>query len=69
MGRGLGQSHTASPEESSVAIVAQDYFYITSEGVQRRDELDLEIRDDNVKIDDARRSGHIVKCVAVRLPG
>ena len=49
MGRGLGQSHTASPEESSVAIVAQDYFYITSEGVQRRDELDLEIRDDNIK--------------------
>ena len=66
MGRGLGQSHTASPEESRVAIVAQDYFYITSEGVQRREELDVEIRDDNLKIDEARRSGRIVKCIAVR---
>ena len=33
MGRGLGQPHIASPEESRVAIVAQDYFYITFEGV------------------------------------
>ena len=49
-----------------MAIVALDYFYITSEGVQRREELDVEIRDDNLKIDEARRSGRIVKCIAVR---
>ena len=49
-----------------VAIVAQEYFCITSDGVQRRHELDVEIRDDDLKIDEARRIGRFVKCIAVR---
>ena len=66
MGRGLGQPHTASTGESLVAIIAQDYFYIISEGVQRREELDVGIRDDELNIYEARRTGRLVKCIAVR---
>ena len=64
-GRGIGRPHVASQTESLVAIVAKDYFYMTSEGVKRREELDVEIRDDDQKVDEARRNGRIIKCIAV----
>ena len=43
MGRGVGRPHVASSHESSVLIVGMDYFYITKEGVRRRDELAKEL--------------------------
>ena len=43
MGRGVGRPHVASSHESSVPIVGMDYFYITKEGVRRRDELAKEL--------------------------
>ena len=39
MGRGVGKPHSKSTQESIVPIVGMDYFYITKEGVRRRDEL------------------------------
>ena len=33
---------------------------------REREELDAEIRDDDLKIDEARRNGRLVKCIAVR---
>ena len=43
MGRGIGRPHTKSTQESIVPIVGMDYFYITKEGVRRRDELAKEL--------------------------
>ena len=43
MGRGVGRGHAKSTGESSVPIVGMDYFYITKEGVRRREELSKEL--------------------------
>ena len=43
MGRGTGQPHTKSTQQSTVPIVGMDYFYVTQEGVRRRDELAKEL--------------------------
>ena len=43
MGRGVGNPHSKSTQESIVPIVGMDYFYITKEGVRRRDELAKEL--------------------------
>ena len=43
MGRGVGQPHAKSTQESLVPIVGMDYFYITKEGVRRRTELVKEL--------------------------
>ena len=43
MGRGVGQPHAKSTQESLVPIVGMDYFYITKEGVRRRTELAKEL--------------------------
>ena len=39
MGRGVGKPHATVTGESSVPIVGVDYFYMTKEGLRRRDEL------------------------------
>ena len=67
MGRGVGQPHSAVMEESKVPLVGLDYFFITSEGVQRRDELACELTEEGEKeIVEARRRGEIIKCLLVR---
>ena len=43
MGRGIGRPHAKSTQESVVLIVGMDYFYITKEGVRRREELAKEM--------------------------
>ena len=43
MGRGTGRPHTKSTQESMVPIVGMDYFYVTKEGIRRRDELAKEL--------------------------
>ena len=41
-GRGRGAQHSASPG-SSVPIVGADYFFMTSGGVKKREELEYEL--------------------------
>ena len=67
MGRGVGQPHSAVMEESRVPLVGLDYFFITSEGVKRREELAFELTEEGEKeIVEARRRGEIIKCLLVR---
>ena len=60
----------ASPtviEESKVPLMGLDYFFITSEGVKRRDELAFELTEKGEEeIVEARRRGEIAKCLFVR---
>ena len=67
MGRGVGRPHATSTTESSVPIVGMDYFYITREGVRRRDEMAKELGDAGEEaITQARASGEVLKCLLVR---
>jgi len=44
-----------------------DYFYITREGVRRRDEMAKELGEDGEEaITQARASGEVLKCLLVR---
>ena len=65
MGRGVGQPHSASQSESTIAVVGLDYFFITVEGVLRRTELAI-AADDEAALEDARGKGTIIKCLIVR---
>ena len=67
MGRGLGQPHTGSSRQSSIPIVGIDYFFITSEGLQRRSELGIPDDDEgDEKLSADRNEGKVVKCLIVR---
>ena len=61
LGRGRGQPHRARPE-STIPIVAIDYFFLTESGVQLRSELELT----DEAVQEARAKGEIVKCLALR---
>jgi len=65
-GRGRGDQHRSSPG-SSVPIVGLDYFFMTSGGIMKRNELEYELNDDGEEqISIARAEGSIVKCIAIR---
>ncbi len=66
MGRALGFQHRPS-DGSTVPIVGIDFFFITSNGVKKRNELGIEESDEGEKaVAEARSTGSIVKCVIVR---
>ena len=66
MGRGRGLPHKHQ-HRSSVPRVGVDYFYITSGGVRRKEELSEDINDTaEGAIESARQRGEIVKCIIVR---
>ena len=66
-GRGLGSPHTAVAEQSRVPVVGLDYFFVTAEGLKRRDELDCELSEEGEeKIAAARKRGDVTKCLIVR---
>ena len=66
-GRGLGSPHTAVTEQSMVPVVGMDYFFVTAEGLKRRDELACELSEEGEeKIAAARKRGDIIKCLLVR---
>ena len=65
-GRGRGDQHRSSPG-SSVPIVGADYFFMTSGGVKKRDELEYELdATGEEQLLAARTQGTIVKCIVVR---
>ena len=67
MGRGVGRGHTKSASESSVPIVGMDYFYITKEGVRRREEISKELSGEGEEaITQARAKGEVLKCLLAR---
>ena len=67
MGRGVGRGHAKSASESSVPIVGMDYFYVTKEGVRRREELSKELSGEGDEaIAQARDKGEVLKCLLVR---
>ena len=64
-GRGRGDQHRSSPG-SSVPIVGADYFFMTSGGVKKRDELEYELdATGEEQLLAARTQGTIVKCIVV----
>ena len=66
-GRGLGSPHIAVTEQSMVPVVGMDYFFVTAEGLKRRDELACELSEEGEeKIAAARKRGDIIKCLLVR---
>ena len=66
MGRGRGFPHKKSPG-SLIAIIGLDYFYITSGGVKRRDELThAQDNEGDAELETSRAKGDIVKCIVVR---
>ena len=64
MGRGIGRPHTKSTQESMVPIVGMDYFYVTKEGIRRRDELAKELAEameqQGAPASELLREGHVV---------
>ena len=67
MGRGTGTKHQSSQDAHDIPRVGLDYFFITTEGVKRRDELGFELSEEGeAAIDKARTSGSVVKCLVVR---
>ena len=67
LGRGVGTPHATTGSESLVPIVGMDYYFITKEGIKRRDELAAELGDDSEEaVTQARARGQLVKCMAVR---
>ena len=65
-GRGRGEQHRSSPG-SSVPIVGLDYFFITSGGVMKRDELEYGLDTaGEEQLSAARAQGNIVKCIVIR---
>ena len=66
MGRGLGMQHKPT-DGSAVPVVGIDYFFITSGGVKKRNELGIAETDEGDKaVNEARSTGSMVKCVLVR---
>ena len=55
----------ASQSEPTIAVVGLDYFFITTEGVLRRNELAI-AADDKAALEDARGKGTFIKCFIVR---
>ena len=63
MGRGLGEqrgAHTGRAHD--IPIVGVDFWYITTGGVKRRDEL----KDSDEELKEARENGKMMKCLIVR---
>ena len=66
-GRRLGQPHALSQSESTIAIVGLDYFFITSDGVVRRDELEFAAdAKGEAALAEARNAGGLLKAVVIR---
>ena len=66
-GRGLGQPHALSPSEPTIAIVGLDYFFITCEGVLRRDELEFAVdAEGEAALAEAKNAGGLLKAVVIR---
>ena len=63
MGRGLGEQRGAHAGRThEIPIIGIDFWYITTGGIKRRDEL----QDSDEEIKDARENGKMVKCLIVR---
>ena len=66
-GRGTGTQHRTTASKSSIPVVGMDYYFVTSEGVRRRDELKFaadELGDNQLA--EARRTGEVIKCIIIR---
>ena len=65
MGRGRGAPHRRRGE-STVPIIGIDYFFITSGGVKKRNELDhAQDEAGNRATEEARAMGEIIKCIVI----
>ena len=63
-GRGIPHRHAGG---SSVPIIGIDYFFITSEGLDKRTEFEFEDnRIGEAALNDARVKGDVVKCLLIR---
>ena len=59
--------HKTGGPQSTIAIVAVHYFFMTSEGLKKRDELEAELgQEDDAVSAAARTAGKLVECVTTR---
>ena len=66
-GRGTGQPHTTTSSNSTIPVVGMDYYFVTSEGVRRRDELKFTADElGEQQLAEARRTGEVTKCIIIR---
>ena len=65
-GRGRGIPHRHG-SESAIPVVGVDYLFITTEGVKKRKELDVEENESGeTALLAARSNGEIIKCLMIR---
>jgi hypothetical protein len=65
-GRGRGFQHRATTG-GRIPIIGIDYFFITSAGVKKREELEMpENEEGNKALNEARARGELVKCLIIR---
>ena len=69
-GKAHGQHHESSGRESSVPVVATDYFFLTSGQEKQEEEQSAKTREEfgmaDEEIDRERREGTVVKCLIMR---
>ena len=68
-GRAVGEHHRQGKHEKRIPTVAFDYFFVTADGLQRREELLQEFpdsEDGNQRLAEARTSGRIVKVILLK---
>ncbi|MBS94029.1 MAG: hypothetical protein CL799_06265 [Chromatiales bacterium] len=68
MGRGLGEQRGAHAGRAhTIPRVGVDFWYITTGGIKRRDELEYPVSDDgDARLLEDRKKGKIIKCLIIR---
>ncbi len=69
-GKALGEQRGRAPDDGTVKLVPTvgiDYFYITSSGILKREDLKIPVDDEgHKKLLEERKRGRTVKCLIVR---
>jgi len=68
-GRAVGEHHRRGDHEKLIPTIAFDYFFLTAEGLQRREDLAREFpmtEEGEQKLAEARRAGRVVKVILLK---
>ncbi len=68
MGRGLGEQRGAHAGRAhAIPRVGIDFWFITTRGIKRRDELEYPVNDEgNALLMEDRKTGKLIKCLIIR---
>ncbi len=64
-GRGLGE-HRGSDHVHSLPLLSMDYFFLTVDGLLKKDEILGKLYDNEDDLNDALEKGDVVKCLILR---